>query len=109
MVAMRVILKFFLLFYIVCTSLYAKESKDILLIHSYHKGYQWSDDISKVIEHQFSEKHNIFLSTIYMDTKRIDTDAYLDEFYQYYKKRFDGTRLMSVNLEQRSTIFTNAP
>ena len=104
MVAMRIILKFFLLFYIVCTSLYAKESKDILLIHSYHKGYQWSDDISKVIEHQFSEKHNIFLSTIYMDTKRIDTDAYLDEFYQYYKKRFDGTRFDLIIVADNSAL-----
>jgi len=68
--------------------LLAQNTKDILLIHSYHKGYKWSDDISKVIEKNFLDKENIFLSTVYMDTKRVDTPEYLEEFYHYYKERF---------------------
>jgi len=80
--------KIILFMCLVFLSLEAKETKDILLIHSYHKGYKWSDDISRVIEKNFSEKENIFLSTVYMDTKRIDTPEYLDVFYHYYKERF---------------------
>lgn len=44
--------------------------------------------MSKVIEKNFSEKSNIFLSTVYMDTKRVDTPEYLHAFYLYYKERF---------------------
>lgn len=80
--------KLILLLCMVVLTLNAKETKDILLIHSYHKGYKWSDDISRVIEKNFSEKENIFLSTVYMDTKRVDTPEYLESFYQYYKERF---------------------
>jgi len=66
----------------------AHPPKDILLIQSYHRGYKWSDDISTVIEKKFSEQENIFLSTIYMDTKRVDSPEYLHSFYVYYKERF---------------------
>jgi len=82
----------------------AKETKDILLIHSYHKGYKWSDDISRVIEKNFSEKKNIFLSTVYMDTKRIDTPAYLEEFHAYYKARFSGSTFDVVMVADNSAL-----
>ncbi|NCB53635.1 MAG: PAS domain-containing protein [Epsilonproteobacteria bacterium] len=84
---MKKILFFLCLF---ATFVFANPSppKDILLIQSYHKGYKWSDAISSVIEQNFSEKENIFLSTVYMDTKRNDTSSYLQTFYAYYKERF---------------------
>lgn len=97
----------------------AQNTKDILLIHSYHKGYKWSDDISKVIENNFSDKENTFLSTVYMDTKRVDTPEYLEEFYHYYKERFkhytfdvvmvaDNSALAFVQ-EHYEELFANTP
>lgn len=82
----------------------AKENRDILLIHSYHKGYKWSDDMSKVIEKNFSEKENIFLSTIYMDTKRIDTPEYLEKFYHYYKERFNHNKFDVIIVADNSAL-----
>lgn len=92
---------------LVCLSfsvLNAKENKDILLLQSYHKGYKWSDDISKVIEKNFLEKENIFLSTVYMDTKRIDTKEYLEKFYQYYKERFSHNKFDVVMVADNSAL-----
>jgi hypothetical protein len=41
-------MKYFLLFSILFFNiLYASQNKEVLLIHSYHKGYAWTDDISK--------------------------------------------------------------
>ncbi|KFL34354.1 MULTISPECIES: ABC transporter substrate binding protein [unclassified Sulfurospirillum] len=80
--------KIFLLCCLSLGVLLAQNTKDILIIQSYHKGYKWSDDISKTIEKNFSNQENIFISTVYMDTKRIDTPEYLEEFYRYYKERF---------------------
>lgn len=80
--------KIFLLLCVCSTILLAQNTKDILILQSYHKGYKWSDDISKTIEKNFLDKENIFISTEYMDTKRIDTPEYLDAFYHYYKERF---------------------
>ena len=92
---------------LVCLSFFvleAKGTKDILLIQSYHKGYKWSDDMSRVIEKNFLDKENIFLSTIFMDTKRIDTKEYLEKFYQYYKERFNNNKFDVVMVADNSAL-----
>lgn len=92
---------------LVCLSFFilnAKENKDILILQSYHKGYKWSDDISKVIEKNFLEQENILLSTVYMDTKRTDTKEYLEKFYQYYKERFARNKFDVVMVVDNSAL-----
>jgi len=83
---MKKILLFSLLF---ITYLCAEKStKEVLLLHSYHKGYIWSDDISKTIEQKFSKYNNIELTTVYMDTKRVADPLYLDSLAKLYKQQF---------------------
>jgi len=84
-------MKYFLLFSILFFNLlFANSSKDVLLLHSYHKGYAWTDDISKEIERNFKDHKDIELTTIYMDTKRIDNYSYLADLAKLYKKQFEG-------------------
>ncbi len=68
--------------------LYANNTKEVLLLHSYHKGYIWSDDISKTIEQAFSKYKNIELTTVYMDTKHVADPIYLDKLAALYKEQF---------------------
>ena len=95
-------MKFFLLFSILFLNfLQANELKEVLLIHSYHKGYIWTDDISKTIEKNFSSDKNIELTTVYMDTKRIDDPSYLAnlaKLAQLYKQQFTN-RIMILYLK----------
>lgn len=113
-------MKKFLLFSILFFNiLFANENKDVLLIHSYHKGYTWSDDISKSIEKNFEENGNIELTTIYMDTKRIDDADYLSNLAKLYKQEFKDRKfdliLVSDNnafdfmLEYHNYLFENIP
>jgi PAS domain S-box-containing protein len=81
-------IKILLFSLILITSLFAN-SKEVLLLHSYHKGYIWSDDISKTIEEKFSSHENIELTTVYMDTKRVADPIYLDNLAKLYKKQFE--------------------
>ncbi len=82
-------MKYFLLFSILFFNfLEANQLKEVLLIHSYHKGYAWTDDISKTIEKNFSSDKNIELTTVYMDTKRIDDPSYLANLAKIYKQQF---------------------
>ena len=84
-------MKYFLLFSILFLNLlFANSSKDVLLLHSYHKGYAWTDDISKEIEKKFKDHKDIELTTVYMDTKRIDDYSYLNDLAKLYKKQFEG-------------------
>ena len=86
-------MKYFLLFSILLFNfLFANTSKEVLLIHSYHKGYIWSDDISKTIEENFAGHKNIELTTVYMDTKRIDDSLYLYNLAKLYKQQFENRK-----------------
>jgi len=80
---MRTLFIFFLLIF---NFLYAS-NKEVLLLHSYHKGYKWSDDISKSIEDKFEPYNDIELTTLYMDTKRIVGPIYLDKLADLYKEQ----------------------
>ena len=66
--------------------------KNILLIHSYHRGYKWSDDISKVFEKKYENGANTSLTTVYMDTKKIATPTYFDRLFDLYDEQFKGRR-----------------
>lgn len=93
-------------------------SKDILLLHSYHKGYEWSDAISKAIEENFSNT-DVEITTEYMDTKHIFTPAYIHNLSNLYKQRYKDRSfdliIASDNnalefLEQyHKTLFTDTP
>lgn len=78
--------KLFVLFLLLLNFLYAS-NKEVLLLHSYHKGYKWSDDISKAIEEKFEPNDNIELTTLYMDTKRVLDPIYLDKLADLYKEQ----------------------
>ena len=79
------------IFLLAIVSLYADiKPKNILLIHSYHRGYKWSDDISKVLEQKYKNGPNTSLTTVYMDTKKIATPIYFDRLFDLYHEQFKG-------------------
>lgn len=64
----------------------------MLLLHSYHKGYKWSDDISDTIEEKLEHRKDINISTVYMDTKKIDTPLYYSTLLSLFKQQFENRR-----------------
>ncbi|WP_121627754.1 sensor histidine kinase [Poseidonibacter antarcticus] len=82
--------KFILINLLFFTFLFAQKPKEVLLLHSYHKGYIWTDDISRTIEKRFKNYENIELTTVYMDTKKIANSSYLDQLAKLYKKQFEN-------------------
>ncbi len=64
------------------------EPKEILLIHSYQRGYKWSDDISKVLESRFENAQEASLTTVYMDTKKVATSLYFEKLFNLYDEQF---------------------
>lgn len=98
-------MKYFLLFSILFFNyLFANQSKDVLLIHSYHKGYIWTDDISKTIEKNFATHNDIELTTVYMDTKRIDDESYLYNLSRLYKQEFEGRKFDLIILSDNNAF-----
>ncbi|MBP7741783.1 MAG: PAS domain-containing protein [Aliarcobacter sp.] len=98
-------MRYFLLFSILLFNfLFANSSKDVLLLHSYHKGYTWTDDISSQIEKNFKEHKDIELTTVYMDTKRIDTPSYLNNLANLYKEQFKNREFDLIIISDNSAL-----
>lgn len=114
---MKNFILFSLLFF--TTLLYSANSKEVLLIHSYHKGYIWTNDISKAIEKEFSKHKNIELTTVYMDTKRVSHKDYVNSLTNLYEKQFRNRKfdliLVSDNnaydfiINNHNKLFKNIP
>ncbi|RXJ86865.1 ABC transporter substrate binding protein [Arcobacter sp. CECT 8985] len=106
-----------LLFFCFCNA--NDKIKEVLLLHSYHKGYKWTDDISKAIEHKFSTKKNINLTTVYMDTKRVSSKSYYEKLYNLYKEEFKHRKFdviiasdnsaLEFLVEYQKSLFPNTP
>ena len=61
-------------------------------MHSYHRGYKWSDDISKIFENRYVKNDKTSLTTVYMDTKKIATPTYFDRLFDLYDEQFKGRK-----------------
>ena len=67
----------------------ANTDKNILILHSYHRGLSWTDDIErgirKIMKNSYS---NTVISTEYMDTKTHFSTKYLAILYNTYRLKF---------------------
>ncbi len=66
------------------TQLFSKDSKNILILNSYHKGFKWSDDIIEGIE-EVLYNQDVDLNILYMDSKRISSEEYYEGLKDLYK------------------------
>lgn len=58
---------------------------NILVINSYHKGYEWSDSVVKGLEDSLYMYNNIDMHVLYMDSKRITSKTYYNNLENLYK------------------------
>src|ERR1700690_481050 len=67
---------------------------NILVLHSYNKGYIWTDQIDEGIESTLrkSLQHAEFYTT-YMDVKRFSDDDYLRQYYKVFRQKYRGKRI----------------
>jgi len=93
-------------------------SNEVLLLHSYHKGYKWSDDISLAVE-QNLKKHNINLTTEYMHTKRIANENYFALLAEVFREKFkyynfdlviaSDNNALDFIIKYKNTLFKDKP
>ncbi|APG27773.1 hypothetical protein A7E78_07945 [Syntrophotalea acetylenivorans] len=58
----------------------APDAKEVLVIHSYHSGLKWTDDIHNAINQQFSiSKTPVHLQVEYLDAKRYGIKAFAEQ------------------------------
>ena len=74
------------------SQLLSDNTKNVLILNSYHKGFEFSDTIIKNIEELFYNKQNINLDILYMNSKHI--------FTREYKRKLND--LYSLQLKNKS-------
>ena len=85
-------MRYLILFFLILTTLFANNSKEILLLHSYNSGLKWSDGITSGVKEVFDKYPNYELTIEYMDSKKIDTKDYLQTLTSLYEKKFSNRK-----------------
>lgn len=83
-----------IVFFILFCSFSSNRKKQVLVLHSYHQGLNWTDNVSEGILSILSKEDDVEISFEYMDTKRHSEAEYLTEFAKLYdlkhqKSNFD--------------------
>jgi len=66
-----------------------RSGKTVLVLHSYYKGYRWTDDENRGIESALLPRigaANLYIE--YMDTKRFYSRGSMEEFPEIYRRKF---------------------
>jgi diguanylate cyclase (GGDEF)-like protein/PAS domain S-box-containing protein len=69
------------------------ERKQVLIIQSYHRGYEWSDNIENGIKSVLaSDENDINIKIEYMDTERVDDKEYYKKLMDLYKYKYEDEK-----------------
>ena len=66
------------------------QTRHVLVLNSYHKGYEWSDTILDGLVSMLPQ--SVELHVEYMDTKRYSSSEYLDLLKQLYLSKYGGQK-----------------
>ncbi|MCU4177376.1 sensor histidine kinase [Carboxylicivirga sp. N1Y90] len=98
---------------------YSQKLKEIVILNSYHFGYQWSNDINSSIIKHFETDESIRIFSEFMDSKRFNSDTYFDALktkyaLKYSKHPIDGiicsdNRAFDFYLKHGNEIWGNVP
>jgi len=69
--------------------------KDTLVIHSYHQGMSWTDSLQAGLE-SASQPYGIPLHVSYMDSKRYQSDGYLNELLDIYRTKLTREKYRAI-------------
>lgn len=67
--------------------------KKILVLHSYHQGFEWTDNITKGIGNVLNSKNNDYRITYeYLDSKRNFSDEYFNHLAKLHQNKLKNTK-----------------
>jgi len=78
-----------------CFSASARKQR-VLVLHSYHQGLNWTDNVSAGIQSVLGQEDNVELVFEYMDTKRHSQPEYLAEFAKLYDLKHQKNKFEAI-------------
>jgi len=81
--------------------------RHVLLLHSYHQGLSWSDDITKAVKENLSDK-NIQLNIEYLDSKRNSLNKISESMSSYLIQKYaDKSIDVVIAVDNNALTFLN--
>jgi len=105
---------------LISINLHAADKKNILILNSYHKGLQWTDEIQNGINAGLNEAiMDKEIYTEFLDSKRFFDDSYKLLLFDFYKKKYQNVKFDIILLsddfaltflfEYRDSLFGEVP
>ncbi|MEI7843690.1 MAG: ABC transporter substrate binding protein [Gallionellaceae bacterium] len=70
---------------------------DVLLLNSYHSGFEWTENIMSGIRSTLSDSPTpVNLSIEFMDTKRRNDEAHFQNLYQLFANKYKNTQFKAI-------------
>ncbi|MDM8161726.1 ABC transporter substrate binding protein [Labilibaculum sp. K2S] len=96
---------FFSLFLFASINSYSIERKKILVLHSYHQGLKWTDNVNFGIREVMDSLGNKFeLDYEYLDTKRNPSKEYLDKIIELYDLKLQGEKYDAIIVSDNNAL-----
>lgn len=77
-----------LLFLSISSLGFGQKLKEIVILNSYHFGYQWSNDINSSVIQHFETDESIRIFSEFMDSKRFNSDTYFNALKTKYSLKY---------------------
>jgi len=86
------------------TEINSEELKRILILHSYHSGYKWSDDITRAIIEKVNEEQQLDVRVEYLDSKRYSSAEHLVLEKEYLERKYTHTSFDTIVAVDNSAL-----
>ncbi|WP_238532121.1 PAS domain-containing protein [Marinilabilia salmonicolor] len=80
------------------------EFKDIVLLNSYHATFKWTADITRGVLEELPPEENYRVFVEYMDSKRFQSDEYLQGLNNLFTKKYDSIRIDGVIISDNNAL-----
>lgn len=84
---------------------FSAKRKKILVLHSYHQGLTWTENVNRGIQEVVDSIGDVFeLDYEYLDTKRNPSPEYLDKLIELYDLKLENTRYDAIIVSDNNAL-----
>jgi len=83
----------------------------VLVLHSYHQGFSWTDNISRGIQKAFAEHADqVEIIFEFMDARRVYTEEYFRQLQDLYRLKYTGKKIdVAIASDDQAFSFMMGP
>ncbi len=90
---------------LIAQEVHAERKKKVLVLHSYHQGLEWTDNITRGVQSVFAPFHELYeINYEYLDTKRNTGDDYLKQLTRFTNSKNQHIKYEAVIVSDNNAL-----